>query len=121
MTMAISLKIFVSMEDLSPNIFGSDQLTVCHHHSTQSACCNDDVSEEYLDGYIPVTEDWHVRMTVSAKPGVYAQYNVQVVANIWKHLFSNESLAEKRTLYQLKIYCSSQRSRGQHEGSRFFV
>ena len=36
-------------------LFGGDQLT---------ACCNDDVSEECFDGLIPVTEDWHARMTL---------------------------------------------------------
>ena len=45
-------------------LLGGDQLTVSRSRSAQSACCNDDDSEERFDGLIPVAEDWHARMTL---------------------------------------------------------
>ena len=45
-------------------LFGGDQLTVCRACSAQSARNNDDLSDERFDGLIPVTEDWHARMTL---------------------------------------------------------
>ena len=55
-------------------LFGGDQLTVCRARGAQSARTNDDVSDERFDGLIPVTEDWHARMTllrVSANSVIY--------------------------------------------------
>ena len=48
-------------------LFGGDQLTVCRARGAQSARTNDDVSDERFDGLIPVTEDWHARMTLESK------------------------------------------------------
>ena len=45
-------------------LFGGDQLTACRSRSVQSARCNDDQPVERLDGLLPVTEDWHARMTL---------------------------------------------------------
>ena len=56
---------FVATEDCFHRIlFGGDQLTVSRSHSAQSARCNDDVTKERFSGLIPVTEDWHTRMTL---------------------------------------------------------
>ena len=56
-------------------LLGGDQLTVCHARGTKFACAND-LSDERFDGLIPVTEDWHARMTllrVSANRVVYLE------------------------------------------------
>ena len=42
-----------------------DQLTVCRCRSIQSARINDDDTAERLVGLVPVTEDWHARLTLS--------------------------------------------------------
>ena len=56
---------FVVNEDCVHRIlFGGDQLTVCRSRGSQSARCSDDVSDERLDALLPVTEDWHARMTL---------------------------------------------------------
>ena len=57
-------------------LFGGDQLTVCHARGAKFARANDDLSDERFDGLIPVTEDWHARMTllrVSANCVVYLE------------------------------------------------
>ena len=47
-------------------LFGGDQLTVCRSRGAQAARSNDDrtIHAARLDGLIPVTEDWHARMTL---------------------------------------------------------
>jgi len=45
-------------------LFGGDQSTVCRSCGAQSAQCADDVSDERYHGLVPVTEDWHARMTL---------------------------------------------------------
>ena len=45
-------------------LFGGDQLTVSRSCSAQGARCNDDQPVQRLDGLVPVTEDWHARMTL---------------------------------------------------------
>ena len=45
-------------------LLGSDQLTVSRSRSAQGARCNDDQPVQRLDGLVPVTEDWHARMTL---------------------------------------------------------
>ena len=45
-------------------LFDGDQLTVCCACGEQSACTNDDLSDEQFDSLIPVTEDWHARMAL---------------------------------------------------------
>ena len=45
-------------------LFGGDQLTVCRCRSAQSARINDDDTAERLVGLVPVTEDWHARLTL---------------------------------------------------------
>jgi len=45
-------------------LFGGDQLTVSRSRGAQSIRYHDDDSEERLDGMIPVTEDWHARLTL---------------------------------------------------------
>ena len=47
-------------------LFGGDQLTVCHSRGAQAARSNDDhtLHASRLDGLVPVTEDWHARMTL---------------------------------------------------------
>lgn len=68
---------FVCMEDRCyRTLFGGDQLTVCRSRSAQSARCNDDVSEERWDGLIPVTEDWHARMTLMRVSAVWSVYMI---------------------------------------------
>ena len=66
---------FVRTEDCYHCIlFVGDQLTVCRSHGAQTARCNDDVAEKHFEGLIPVTEDWHTRITlmrVSPKCGMY--------------------------------------------------
>ena len=55
-------------------LFGGDQLTAYRSRGAQTARCNDDIAEEHFDGLVPVTEDWHARMTlmrVSSKYGIY--------------------------------------------------
>ena len=57
-------------------LFGGDQLTVCRARGAKFARANDDLSDERFDGLIPVTEDWHARMTllrVSANCVVYLE------------------------------------------------
>ena len=56
---------FVTKEECYHHIlFGGDQLTVCRARGAQSARFHDDESEERFEGLIPVTEDWHARMTL---------------------------------------------------------
>ena len=45
-------------------LLGGDQLTACRSWGAQSARCHEDESNERFDGFIPVTEDWHARMTL---------------------------------------------------------
>jgi len=54
----------VNEECYHRTLFGGDQLTVCRSRGAQSARCADDVSDERFDGLVPVTEDWHARMTL---------------------------------------------------------
>jgi len=56
---------FVAQEDCYHHIlFGGDQLTVCRARGVQSARFHEDESEERFEGLLPVTEDWHARMTL---------------------------------------------------------
>ena len=43
---------------------GGDQLTSCCCRGAQSLCCNHESTLERLEGLIPVTEDWHARLTL---------------------------------------------------------
>ena len=45
-------------------LFGGDQLTVCRSRGAQSARSNEDNPVEWLEGLIPVAEDWHTRLTI---------------------------------------------------------
>lgn len=47
-------------------LFGGDQLTVRRSRGAQAARSNDDrtLHAYRLDGPVPVTEDWHARMTL---------------------------------------------------------
>ena len=47
-------------------LFGGDQLTVCRSRGAQAARSNDDptINVACLGGLVPVTEDWHARMTL---------------------------------------------------------
>ena len=56
---------FVCTEESHHRILlGGDQLTTCRCRGAQSARCHEDESTERFDGLIPVTEDWHARMTL---------------------------------------------------------
>jgi len=44
-------------------LLGGDQLTV--NWCRWGTHCNEDVTEERFDGYIPVIEDWHARLTLN--------------------------------------------------------
>jgi len=56
---------FVIYEDCHHRILlGGDRLTVCRTRGTQLARSHADESSESLEGFIPVTEDWHARMTI---------------------------------------------------------
>ena len=37
-------------------LFGGDQLAASHYQCVQSACCHDDLPEEWFDGFMPVTD-----------------------------------------------------------------
>ena len=53
---------FVCTEEFCHRIlFGGDQLTASHCWSAKSARCHDDLSKEWFEGFIPVTEDWHTQ------------------------------------------------------------
>ena len=45
-------------------LLGGDQLTVSRCRSAKMARCNEDIPEERFDGFIPVVEDWHARLTL---------------------------------------------------------
>ena len=45
-------------------LFGGDQLTVARARSGVAIRANHETSLEKLQGLIPVTEDWHTRMTL---------------------------------------------------------
>ena len=47
-------------------LFGRDQLTVCCSRGAQAARSNDyhTLHVSRLDGLVPVTKDWHARMTL---------------------------------------------------------
>jgi len=45
-------------------LLGGDQLTTCRSPGARSARRHDNVTSEHFDGLIPVTEDWHARMTL---------------------------------------------------------
>ena len=85
-------------------LFGGDQLTVSRSRSAQSARCNDDVTEERFGGLIPITEDWHARMTLMRVRVVLmnaACILYRFIGNL-EALISRRSSTERGTLYQLK-------------------
>ena len=43
---------------------GGDQLTCCQCRGAQSLRCNHESTLDRLEGLIPVTEDWHARLTL---------------------------------------------------------
>jgi len=43
---------------------GGDQLTCCRCRGAQSLRCNHESTLERLEGLIPITEDWHARLTL---------------------------------------------------------
>ena len=56
---------FVVDEDSYHRILlGGDQLTTCRSRGARSVRRRDDATSERFNGLIPVTEDWHARMTL---------------------------------------------------------
>jgi len=56
---------FTVNEDFHHRILlGGDQLTVCRTRGARLARSHDDEPTQHFDGFIPVAEDWHTRMTM---------------------------------------------------------
>ena len=47
-----------------PILFGGDMLTSARIRGTQALRSTEDKAVERLEGVVPVTEDWHSRMTL---------------------------------------------------------
>ena len=43
---------------------GGDQFSVAHYYSAQSLCTDHDSTVERLEGFVPIIEDWHARLTL---------------------------------------------------------
>ena len=43
---------------------GGDQFSVARYRSVQSVRTNHDLTVERLEGFVPVIEDWHARLTL---------------------------------------------------------
>ena len=43
---------------------GGDQYSVARYRSAQSVRTNHDLEVERLEGFVPVIEDWHARLTL---------------------------------------------------------
>jgi len=55
----------VSEDSYHRLLLGGDQLTTCCSRGARTARRHDDVTSERFDGLIPMTEDWHARMTLT--------------------------------------------------------
>ena len=88
-------------------LFG-DQLTVARIRSASLIRCTTDTSIlEKFEGFTPAIADWHARaifLDVSYKSFkfLYLQYYL-LTQTIWKRFYSAKSVADKGTLYQLKV------------------
>ena len=50
--------------EVSPVLFGGDQLTVARARGAKALRSNEDTSVKRLEGFIPVVEDRHARQTL---------------------------------------------------------
>ena len=88
-------------------LFG-DQLTVARIRSASVIRCTTDTSVlEKFEGFTPAIADWHARaifLDVSYKSikFLYLQYYL-LTQTIWNRFYSAKSVADKGTLYQLKV------------------
>ena len=86
-------------------MFG-DQLTVASIRSASVIRCTTDTGAlEKFEGFIPAIADWHARanfLDVSYVLSV-CMLNPTCLQVIWERFYSAKSVAEKGTLYQLKV------------------
>lgn len=68
-------------------LFGGDQLTVCRSRGAQATRSNDDstLHASRLDGLVPVTEDWHARMTL-LRVSSHGLFKYQIIGTVRKHI-----------------------------------
>ncbi|KAL5510576.1 hypothetical protein EMCRGX_G006142 [Ephydatia muelleri] len=78
----------VKLHNFSYIPLGGDQLTIARIRGSQSILSNSDNGEERLEGFVPVTEDWHTKMCF--------------MEVIWKRLYSSCSGMDTGTLLQLR-------------------
>ena len=73
---------------LSKVLFRGDQLTTARARGTIKAMSNASTAAKRLEGFIPVSEDWHAQ--------------VAFLGVIWKYFYKADSAREHTTLYQLR-------------------
>ena len=54
----------VEEQAIHPILSGGDQLTCCRCRGALSLRCNPESTLDRLEGLVPVTEDWHARLTL---------------------------------------------------------
>ena len=83
-----------------------DQLTVARIRSAFVIRCTTDTGAlEKFEGFIPAIADWHARANFSdvSYALLVCLFNPTCLQVIWERFYSAKSVAEKGTLYQLKV------------------